>query len=210
MSVPHATVFGSMVGAGTHAQIVPLHRVFAAVQSVPVPVGPPGQRFGMVVPHMTVAASIVSAGAHTHARVVPSHIWPGAQVPMQRPPHVSSAPHIAVAGQFGRQTHMRVVESHICLVSAHGPEHLPPQPSAAPHILPVQSGVHTHRPKTQRVLAPTHAGSQLHVGRQTPFSHASPGAQFTAAQGSSMQRPSLQNWFAVHRTLSQGFGGMHT
>jgi hypothetical protein len=189
----------------------PLTQRLPEGQRVPVPqAGPPAQTFGTGAPQSTPAAAEAGGqrGAHTHRRMSVSHISPGPQPVLQRPPQPSSEPQGASAAQAGVHEQVPETRSQTCRGSGQAPMHRPPQPSSAPQVASAgQRGSQTQRPNTQRSFAPRLQGvAQPQVSMQAPFEQICPSVQRTPAQGLATHIPRTQTEPMGQVTSSQGEG----
>lgn len=180
-------------------------------QRVPVPQeGPPGHTFGTGAPQSTPSAAEAGGqrGAHTQSRISVSHISPGPQPVLQRPPQPSSEPQGASGAQRGVHEQVPATGSQVCRGSGQVPMQRPPQPSSAPQAASGgQRGSHTQRPKTQRSFAPRLQGvAQPQVSMQLPLEQTCPSGQRTPAQGLRTHIPRTQTSPAAQVTSSQGEG----
>jgi hypothetical protein len=114
------------------------------------------------------------------------HVGPVAQVPLQRPPQPSDAPHASPGAQRG--VHAQRPPAHDW-PAGQVPLQTPPQPSGAPQAEAAQQFGRqaAHAPFSQRV--PAGQRPQPQVATQRPSLHCSPDAQVTDAQGSATQVP---------------------
>ncbi len=142
---PHGKV---LVGGhiGMHSQR-PFVQLLPGGQRVPAPQAAVfGHRFAIVWPQSTDVASVSGhIGTHSHIRASGLQRSLSLHPPLQRPPHPSSWPQVAVAGQLGVHEHMPVIGSHTPPVPGQRPMQRPPHPSLWPHIASAgQFGVHEH------------------------------------------------------------------
>jgi len=133
--------------------------------------------------------------SNRHLHEPPVHWAAPGQGPSQGAPHPSSCPQ-SFPAQLGWQTHAPPTHTwpwgqhfplHICVVQRQTPPthvspstgqepalHFPPQPSAAPQVLPAQAGMHgiAHSPSMQASFRLQHTPSQeAYAHWQVPPAH---------------------------------------
>jgi hypothetical protein len=203
IGTPHAM----LAAAGQAGQHAPSMQLAPSSQRVPSPLhsSPPTQVAGMASPHAT---SVGARHSSRHSQLPSTQPWPSGQVPSQRPPHPSGAPHTPSGGHDGTHSHRPVSGLHSSSAFSHGPIQNPPQPSGAPQVASAgHRGTQVHLPEMHRSGA-THAGSQPHVAMQRPSWQTSPRSQVTPAQGFAMHVPARQNSPSAHVTPSHAERGV--